>query len=155
MCRSPKLIAACHVLLRLLEPRHSLCALTSLMLIQSFRCLHPLRSQLGGCLPSNGLIFLSFVCSPYSLRSRVAASSEAAFQNLVQEIVFPFFLTLYAVVKERFGSNSSFDTSCRSLIFGQWFVWCLVTSDLREIVGPAGLEPATPALSRRCSNQLS
>jgi hypothetical protein len=34
MCRSPKLIAACHVLLRLLEPRHSLCALISLILIQ-------------------------------------------------------------------------------------------------------------------------
>ena len=27
MCRSPKLIAACHVLLRLLMPRHSPCAL--------------------------------------------------------------------------------------------------------------------------------
>ena len=31
ICRSPKLIAACHVLLRLLAPRHSLCALHSLI----------------------------------------------------------------------------------------------------------------------------
>ncbi len=31
MCRSPKLIAACHVLHRLLAPRHSLCALHSLI----------------------------------------------------------------------------------------------------------------------------
>ena len=30
MCRSPKLIAACHVLRRLLMPRHSPCALSSL-----------------------------------------------------------------------------------------------------------------------------
>ena len=30
MCRSPKLIAACHVLHRLLMPRHSPCALCSL-----------------------------------------------------------------------------------------------------------------------------
>ena len=30
MCASPKLIAACHVLLRLLMPRHSPCALFSL-----------------------------------------------------------------------------------------------------------------------------
>ena len=32
ICRSPKLIAACHVLLRLLMPRHSPCALISLTL---------------------------------------------------------------------------------------------------------------------------
>ena len=31
MCRSPKLIAACHVLLRLLMPRHSPCALLRLI----------------------------------------------------------------------------------------------------------------------------
>ena len=33
MCRSPKLIAACHVLRRLLMPRHSPCALYSLIYI--------------------------------------------------------------------------------------------------------------------------
>ena len=33
MCRSPKLIAACHVLRRLLMPRHSPCALISLTYI--------------------------------------------------------------------------------------------------------------------------
>ena len=41
ICSSPKLIAACHVLLRLLMPRHSPCALYSLT---SRRCgLHILR----------------------------------------------------------------------------------------------------------------
>ena len=33
MCRSPKLIAACHVLRRLLMPRHSPCALFSLTML--------------------------------------------------------------------------------------------------------------------------
>ena len=36
ICSSPKLIAACHVLLRLLMPRHSPCALSSL----TYRCSH-------------------------------------------------------------------------------------------------------------------
>ena len=35
MCRSPKLIAACHVLRRLLMPRHSPCALYSLIYYHS------------------------------------------------------------------------------------------------------------------------
>ena len=34
MCSSPRLIAACHVLLRLLMPRHSPCALISLTLAE-------------------------------------------------------------------------------------------------------------------------
>ena len=37
MCRSPKLIAACHVLLRLLMPRHSPCALISLTIFLVLR----------------------------------------------------------------------------------------------------------------------
>ena len=36
ICSSPKLFAACHVLLRLLMPRHSPCALSSL----TYRCSH-------------------------------------------------------------------------------------------------------------------
>ena len=36
MCRSPELIAACHVLLRLLMPRHSLYALSRLTFIWSW-----------------------------------------------------------------------------------------------------------------------
>ena len=35
MCRSPELFAACHVLLRLLMPRHSPCALISLTIVGS------------------------------------------------------------------------------------------------------------------------
>ena len=37
MCRSPQLFAACHVLLRLLMPRHSPCALISLTFILVLR----------------------------------------------------------------------------------------------------------------------
>ena len=39
ICRSPKLIAACHVLLRLLMPRHSPCALISLTFIDGLSTL--------------------------------------------------------------------------------------------------------------------
>ena len=45
ICSSPKLIAACHVLLRLLMPRHSPCALSSL----TYRRFH---SDLSGALSS-------------------------------------------------------------------------------------------------------
>ena len=45
MCRSPKLIAACHVLLRLLMPRHSPCALISLTFVRENFA--PLRSPEG------------------------------------------------------------------------------------------------------------
>ena len=38
MCRSPELIAACRVLLRLLMPRHSPCALISLTIVFATAC---------------------------------------------------------------------------------------------------------------------
>ena len=37
MCSAPQLIAACHVLLRLLMPRHSPCALSSLTIVEETR----------------------------------------------------------------------------------------------------------------------
>ena len=46
MCRSPWLIAACHVLHRLLMPRHSPCALSSLTCRSSPRIMQALQSKL-------------------------------------------------------------------------------------------------------------
>ena len=43
MCSSPKLIAAYHVLLRLLEPRHPPCALICFKIIQIFKSLTSLK----------------------------------------------------------------------------------------------------------------
>ena len=43
ICSSPKLIAACHVLLRLLMPRHSPCALISLTFVRSIHYLQASR----------------------------------------------------------------------------------------------------------------
>ena len=48
LCRSPKLIAACHVLLRLLAPRHSFRALGSLVLLSPVR----LNNHAAGTFPS-------------------------------------------------------------------------------------------------------
>ena len=141
MCSSPKLIAACHVLLRLLEPRHSLCALTSLILLLFFfpACEVCLATRLTAfkfvhrfpqsqeCLTSSEVILIS---------------GNSSFVNL---------FILYVVVKELVVHEPVFTGSGRSDRI----------NGLRSIrisfgmVGPAGLEPATPALSRRCSNQLS
>ena len=54
-------------------------------------------------------------------------------------MIFVFLYTLYADIKELW-------LCCFAEQFSK--VACAV-------VDPAGLEPATPALSRRCSNQLS
>ena len=43
MCSSPQLIAAYHVLLRLLEPRHPPCALICFKIIQIFKSLTSLK----------------------------------------------------------------------------------------------------------------
>src|SRR5260364_443935 len=39
----------------------------------------------------------------------------------------------------------------RSTLFSLFSIFCSIT----RLVGPVGLEPTTPALSRRCSNLLS
>ena len=51
ICSSPQLFAACHVLLRLLMPRHSPCALFSLTFVEvNFVCLDDIASQSRLCL---------------------------------------------------------------------------------------------------------
>jgi hypothetical protein len=55
---------------------------------------------------------------------------------------FVFLITLYADVNERVPRH----------FVNQFFP---LRAFACQMVDPAGLEPATPALSRRCSNQLS
>ena len=68
MCSSPQLIAACHVLLRLLMPRHSPCALCSLTFVEAssllFAC-PPLSSQTRLCwaLLGNQMTLKQKLCS--------------------------------------------------------------------------------------------
>ena len=66
MCRSPKLIAACHVLLRLLMPRHSPCALicltysSSVAVLELCRLLKSVLSKLYFPLPGFNFCFRFF-----------------------------------------------------------------------------------------------
>ena len=53
ICSSPQLIAACHVLRRLLMPRHSPCALYSLTIVEETRSVSlPLYSESSTSAPS-------------------------------------------------------------------------------------------------------
>src|SRR5215470_7230856 len=63
VCGSPRLIAACHVLHRLLLPRHPPCALSSLT-IKFTHAHRSLQSELPEKIP------LSFSCGSYTKRSR-------------------------------------------------------------------------------------
>ena len=64
-------------------------------------------------------------------------------------IHFIYFFTLYAVVKE----PPSFFAASPARISGLFMIYRI--PPFTVMVDPVGLEPTTPALSRRCSNQLS
>ena len=74
ICSSPRLIAACHVLLRLLMPRHSPCALYSLTYLE-----HPLRwfSIVELCRHSSRVLWLI----AFTLTFRCCSTIIATFQT--------------------------------------------------------------------------
>ena len=94
MCSSPRLIAACHVLHRLLMPRHSPCALISLTSSEqishrSFPCFH-----------ENSLTSLLLLSEPHPLRWVVARfplpSSFACFSKWCRFDLLWFSIKNYA-----------------------------------------------------------
>jgi hypothetical protein len=85
ICRSPKLIAAYHVLHRLLAPRHSSCALSSLSI--------PRFKKISG-----SLIYLD--SSPAELTAAVTALQTQHFEVAI-------YFALYADVKEPSGAFAS------------------------------------------------
>jgi hypothetical protein len=113
-CGSPRLIAACHVLHRLLVPRHPLHALH---------------------------IFSRLISIP--------GTRLAARRNFLKLSILDFY--------PNFGScEIALFFSCAQLSRSQAPPQTLPSSHFRRaMVGRTGLEPVTPALSRRCSNQLS
>ena len=113
ICGSPRLIAAYHVLHRLLVPRHPLCALAILHRLDPF----PLLRLRGAGKSSQGLFAV------------LQIAPEQAQLNLLS---YP--------VRSCQGTGTRRNSRNVSL---SW------------MVGRTGLEPVTPALSRRCSNQLS
>jgi hypothetical protein len=135
ICRSPKLIAAYHVLHRLLAPRHSLCALYNLI---SPALLKPAKPILN--VRRN---------SPRYHFPRVLMS-----QSVPRDGYLILYLFLYYPICscQRTGNPSGHilpDLACFNCVSPALF------PAPSQMVDPVGLEPTTPALSRRCSNQLS
>ena len=87
ICSSPKLIAACHVLLRLLMPRHSPCALYSL----TYRIIADSQLNYAG----NLQILCRIDCYPHLFRCSTINSHNFSFQLLMlKDLLLPcFFIT--------------------------------------------------------------
>ncbi len=80
ICSSPKLIAACRVLHRLLMPRHSPCALSSLTYVEE-NCVPFRPSPVGAEHPLHSVSFSSFASDPLSLGS-AARNEETSLSSL-------------------------------------------------------------------------
>lgn len=164
ICHSPKLIAAYHVLHRLLAPRHSLCALKSLI-----PCL---KSATRTCwIMDRGSWIVDFFpavstlcrhrCRPtYRCCHRVFAVKNIVFGN--QNIFKDRKNSSQDVTPAlRIAPLCNFLQSIKSYFspYGcqraDWLLLCGTNLAFWKMVGLIGLEPMTPALSRRCSNQLS
>ena len=143
ICSSPRLFAACHVLRRLLMPRHppcALCRLTSLVLVFSLRIMQALSSTKLKLLPDLTNVFTSmksfftfpsvafacffFLCSVLKVQKPLSAAAESP-DSLKSDTNFHFGENLYPPSKGRI------------------------------LVGPSGLEPPTLRLSVVRSSQLS
>ena len=86
MCSSPKLIAACHVLLRLLMPRHSPCALSSLT-FSSRSASAPLEVWFSRIMQASE--FIGYIVLPFSKFHNLRLPSVACFAYF-QSALFSF-----------------------------------------------------------------
>ena len=162
MCRSPELIAACRVLLRLLMPRHSPCALISLTISGSQKNYagHRRNFNRSNCsllpnfhnyfftpfraLPSVALLLFS--SSSIVQFSRCRRRSKTGSKHLNEKpfkCFDPFFV----------GGDNRNRTD--DLLRAKQALSHLSYTPKRALVGQSGLEPPTSRLSVVCSSQLS
>ena len=178
ICSSPKLIAACHVLRRLLMPRHSPCALYSLTLRDILVLLFGIMQAI------NRLLSQNCNCYPHLFRCSTIKISQTSFNFCWKTSLLPCFHHFLhcSVFKVQFPvsleTRSKRTTSCPlPSIFNSKLVEIVgiepATSCLQgrrspswakppyfhltifEVVGQNGLEPSTSRLSVVCSSQLS
>jgi hypothetical protein len=129
ICSSPQLFAACHVLLRLLMPRHPPCALFGLTYPVLFsRIMQALYRSSKSFLPFSFHNFFLLLCFSFASSFFILFS----FQGAVLKLSF----------------ESSLYISSLEKLYSQ-------LSSLPFLVGPSGLEPPTSRLSVVRSNQLS
>ena len=143
ICSSPKLIAACHVLRRLLMPRHSPCALYSLtlrdilvLLFGIMQAINRLLSQNCNCYPH------LFRCSTIKIHNSFQLPLKPSVALLSSH-----FNTLFSFQ----GAISSFFEARSQNLISQ----ILRSNSKLDLVGPSGLEPPTLRLSVVRSSQLS
>ena len=143
ICSSPKLIAACHVLRRLLMPRHSPCALYSLTLRDILVLLFGIMQAI------NRLLSQNCNCYPHLFRC-----STIKIHNSFQLPLKPS----VALLSSHFNTLFSFQGAISSFFEARSqnpISWVLRSNSKLDLVGPSGLEPPTLRLSVVRSSQLS
>ena len=151
ICSSPKLIAAYHVLHRLLMPRHSPCALSSLTVLKlcSFFPVNLIDSPIGSL---NSWIMQAHVLEVFTLKLYFTLKIFPLLlpsHNCIIITMFSFQGTCELLEAQwNFSSTWNFSQLPTSSLF-------TITSYFKKLVGQNGLEPSTSRLSVVCSSQLS
>ena len=143
ICSSPKLIAACHVLRRLLMPRHSPCALYSLTLRDILVLLLELCRQSTGYFRKIVIVTHIFSDVPqlkFTTFLQLPLKPSVALLSSHFNTLFSF----QGAISDSFEARSQNPVS-----------WVLRSNSKLELVGPSGLEPPTLRLSVVRSSQLS
>ena len=139
VCSSPQLIAAYHVLLRLLEPRHPPCALICFKIIQIFKSLTSLK-----------------VTRYYNFFSQYVKELLLITKDSLMLRLRTFRPRLLNVSTPSSNLKRTSLLSCsasnRSAILHRALVFERTPFVLVEDIG---VEPMTPCLQSRCSSQLS
>ena len=142
ICSSPKLIAACHVLRRLLMPRHSPCALYSLTLRDILVLLFGIMQAINRLLRKIVIVYPHlFRCSTIKIHNSFQLPLKPSVALLSSH-----FNTLFSFQ----GAISGFEARSQNLISQ-----ILRSNSKLDLVGPSGLEPPTLRLSVVRSSQLS
>ena len=164
VCSSPQLIAAYHVLRRLLEPRHPPCALICFKTIQIFRSLTSLKV-------TRYYNFIPNMSKSYDLRlhrrsafTRFPTTPTQSFADVPvsnRAIRLPFRARITSSCQKNCKQLPS-PPSLRTLLLGFGSQAILRGANVferpsvvRAGVEDIGVEPMTPCLQSRCSSQLS
>ena len=135
ICSSPRLIAACHVLHRLLMPRHSPCALISLNFFskQFAVSLSSQKNRLSFANNCYGCCYYCFATVWQNCSFLLTFFGKTNVINLISLIFYSIICSFYFHIR---------------LSMNICEIWDL-------LVGTSGLEPPTSRLSAECSSQLS
>ena len=162
MCGSPRLIAACHVLLRLSMPRHSPCALISLTSSKQspFRSEHPLGysslHSLASPLPREPAC-AGLRSDRFWFSSRIMQASDSVHCSFVlpfKKSTKVYFVTSLLLARNFLLAFTVQFSRCRPLILLQDQIEMLGRLPKHFnlfLVEVTGLEPVTPCLQSKCS----